>query len=71
MELCIKVLVSSGFLSEFNNLSLLFNTDGVPVFKSSGFSVWPLHLVINELPFGTRYMYAKFCLQLPPLHQCM
>ena len=27
-------------------------TDGIPVFKSSKFSVWPLYLVINELPLN-------------------
>lgn len=47
-------LVATGFLSQLTNLSLMLNTDGVPVFKSSSFSFWPLHLVINELPFGMR-----------------
>lgn len=37
-----------------DNLSLLWNTDGVPVFKSSKFSIWPLYFVINELPFSER-----------------
>ena len=32
-------------------MSLLWNTDGVPVFKSSKFSIWPLYFIINELPF--------------------
>ncbi len=32
------------------NVSLVFNTDGAPVFKSSGISLWPVYLVINELP---------------------
>jgi len=30
------------------------NTDGVPVFKSSKVSIWPLYLVIKELPYGKR-----------------
>ena len=34
-----------------NELSLLWNCDGVPVFKSSSFSIWPLQCVINELPY--------------------
>lgn len=45
---------SSGFLSERSNISLMFNTDGIPVFKSSGYSFWPLYLVINELPYPMR-----------------
>lgn len=31
-----------------------FNTDGVPVFKSSKFSIWPVLISINELPFSVR-----------------
>ena len=32
------------------NLSFLINTDGVSIFKSSRISIWPVFLVINELP---------------------
>ncbi|XP_070554078.1 uncharacterized protein [Ptychodera flava] len=32
------------------NLSFTWNTDGVPVFKSSKYSIWPMYLAINELP---------------------
>ncbi|KAK3728888.1 hypothetical protein QZH41_013899 [Actinostola sp. cb2023] len=39
-----------GLLADPMNLSLKLNTDGVAVFKSSNFSVWPLFLAINELP---------------------
>ena len=35
-------------------LTLVLNTDGVAVFKSTDFSVWPLLLMINELPFLER-----------------
>ena len=48
-------LVELGFLSNVNNVLLLLNTDGIPVFKSSSFSFWPLHLTINELPYKLRY----------------
>ena len=30
------------------------NTDGVPVFKSSKVSIWPLYYTINELEYGKR-----------------
>jgi Transposase family tnp2 len=36
------------------NLSLTFNCDGVPVFKSSRFSIWPILCVVNELPVSVR-----------------
>lgn len=33
-----------------NNLSFAFNTDGVPLFKSSKVSMWPVYILVNELP---------------------
>lgn len=45
---------NGGILSSPDNVSFTFNTDGVPVFKSSKVSIWPLYLVINELPFKKR-----------------
>ena len=42
------------FLSRPENLSLMLNTDGVCLFRSSTVSLWPLWLVINELPPGVR-----------------
>ena len=33
---------SGGFLENARNLSLLWNTDGIPCFKSSNMSLWPL-----------------------------
>lgn len=46
--------MSNGFLSNKSNISFTWNTDGVPLFKSSKFSIWPLYLVINELPYEER-----------------
>ena len=34
-----------------NNISFVLNTDGVPIFKSSKTSIWPIYLMINELPY--------------------
>ena len=48
-------LVAQGFLASRENISLQFNTDGIPVFKSSSFSFWPLHIIINELPHRMRW----------------
>lgn len=41
---------NGGFLSNPNNISFTWSTDGVPVFKSSKVSMWPFYLRINELP---------------------
>ena len=38
-------------------MSVLFNTDGVPVFRSSRFAFWPLYLVICELPYKNRCVF--------------
>ncbi|XP_066923710.1 uncharacterized protein [Clytia hemisphaerica] len=42
-------------LSNPYNISFTWNTDGVPLFKSSKISLWPIYLVINELPPNIRY----------------
>lgn len=50
-----KALSAPGqILSNSNNLSLLWNTDGIPCFKSSNMSLWPLFFQINELPYSKR-----------------
>ena len=46
--------VTNGFLKDERNISFIFNTDGIPVFKSSEYSFWPLYLLINELPYTMR-----------------
>lgn len=46
--------IRNGFLSN-SNISFLWNSDGVPVFKSKKFSIWLLYLIINELPYKIRY----------------
>lgn len=45
---------NNGPLSSPDNLSFVLNTDGAPVFRSSKVSIWPVFLVINELPFKIR-----------------
>nr|XP_054769803.1 uncharacterized protein LOC129277674 [Lytechinus pictus] len=37
-------------LSDNNNFSYTFNSDGFPCFKSSKYSLWPIYIMINELP---------------------
>ena len=41
--------------SSKNLITVTVNTDGVPVFRSSSFSFWPIHLIVNELPYRLRY----------------
>lgn len=44
----------NGLLRDPNNISLSLNTDGAPIFKSSNVSIWPVYLLINELPIAQR-----------------
>lgn len=41
--------------SNLNNISFTWCADGVPVFKSSKFSFWPVYLIMNELPYDRRF----------------
>lgn len=49
-----KEEVEKGFLSDPSNISFMWYSDGVSIFKSSSFSIWPLCLVVNELPYKLR-----------------
>ena len=42
-------LIKSHGLSK-NDISLTWNADDIPVFKSSQYSIWPVQCLINELP---------------------
>ncbi|XP_035675598.1 uncharacterized protein LOC118415252 isoform X1 [Branchiostoma floridae] len=41
-------------LQDTKNMSLLMNTDGVRIFKSSNFGIWPIYFTVNELPYHER-----------------
>lgn len=49
-----KFFENNGILSNENNLSFSLNTDGAPLFKSSSVSIWPVYMLINELPLSQR-----------------
>ena len=46
-----------GPLVDKRNISVVLNTDGVPVFQSTNYQIWPVLLMINELPFAERYAH--------------
>lgn len=37
------------------HVSFQINTDGVAIFRSSKYSIWPVYLVVNELPPNSRF----------------
>ena len=53
----------NGFLAcPSNNVTFTLFTDGIPLFKSSNVSLWPVYLVINELPRKERYLKKNMIL---------
>ena len=48
-----ELITLHGFSS--NDISLTWNADGVQVFNSSNYSIWPLQVCINELPPHLRH----------------
>ena len=49
-----KELINEQGLSS-NDISLMWNSDGIPVFKSSNYAIWPLQASVNELPPHLRH----------------
>ena len=52
------------FVRQPGNVSLVVNTDGVKMFNSSSISMWPIWLVVNELPPSERYVVLKIVVLL-------
>ena len=53
-----KKLLKSKHGNEFKNqlaFSFLLNTDGISSMKKSKLTIWPVFLVINELPIESRF----------------
>jgi hypothetical protein len=50
-----KELIANGKIGNNTyDLTFTLNTDGIPIFKSSRVSAWPVFLMINELPYSYR-----------------
>ena len=50
-----KFKQNGGFLTNEDHLTLLFNTDGIPLYKSSKVNIGPVFLAINELPLEEQF----------------
>ncbi|XP_068724371.1 uncharacterized protein [Montipora capricornis] len=48
-----------GFLSNPHNISFLGNSDGVALIKSTSYGVWPVYLIVNEIPPSERFRRSK------------
>eukprot|EP00733_Pompholyxophrys_punicea_P001371 Pompholyxophrys_punicea_v1_NODE_663_length_1496_cov_5.961138.p1 type:complete len:262 gc:universal NODE_663_length_1496_cov_5.961138:348-1133(+) len=49
-------------LQNYGCLGVGLNTDGVPLFKKSNFSIWPIFMVYYDLPPNLRYKYQHLSL---------
>lgn len=47
---CIPKALQQRFVNNKDNVSITFNIDGAPVFKSSKGSIWPIQFICNKLP---------------------
>ncbi|XP_033725139.1 LOW QUALITY PROTEIN: uncharacterized protein LOC117315101 [Pecten maximus] len=52
---CDKLKEPGGFLDQTSNLTLSLFIDGIPLFTSSAVSLWPVYLLINEIPPKERF----------------
>lgn len=66
------------FLHNSNNISAIFNTDGIPLYSSSNVKLWPVFLAVNELPPASRFSRENMILAAiwqgkskPPFSQYM
>ena len=44
-----------------DNLELQFNVDGIPLFKSSNLSLWPILCLVKNVPLKTPFVVGMFC----------
>jgi hypothetical protein len=49
-----RSLGDGALLRDPTSISLTFSTDGLPIFHSSNYAVWPLQAIVNELPSKLR-----------------
>ena len=49
------LLEEGQFLANENCISGMFNTDGIPLYKSAHVKLWPIFLAINEIPLRQRF----------------
>lgn len=68
--------MKDGFLKESENLTAIFNTDGVNLYSSSKIELWPIFLAINELSPPKRFSRENILLAAmwqgkgkPPFHE--
>ena len=57
---CYRQLLEDGqFLAKENYISGLFNTDGIPLYKSTHVKLWPIFLAINETLLNTAFFKGE------------
>ena len=50
-----SLLKDGEFLADVNCIRGIFNTDGIPLYKSAQVKLWPIFLAVNEIPLSERF----------------
>lgn len=50
-----KLCEPGNFLCNESHFSVIFNTDGIPLYSSTGEKLWPIFLCVNEIPVEQRF----------------
>ena len=54
---CYRII--SKYFSSGNTIKVTLYTDGVNTFKKSKYAIWPIFLVLNDLPYNLRYKISN------------
>lgn len=65
-DICDGSLYKKVVTLDDRSVSLIFNSDGIQLYKSSATNLWPLFATINELPPSIRYVTWRGC-----VHACV
>lgn len=62
----LKYLVDNSFLSRASHLKLHFSIDGLPIFKASRLSLWPILMSVKSISYRRPLPIALFCGTIKP-----
>ena len=54
-------LIIQNCMTTVDNLELQFNVDGIPLFKSSSLTLWPILCLVKNIPFKAPFVVGMFC----------
>ena len=61
LENGLKNLIDNSFIPEHTNINLQLNVDGLPLFKSSCVSVWPILCIVKNITIKQPFVFGIYC----------